>query len=40
MFELALLWHQLTDDKAGIDCPMTSLRDFISKEDWSTVLTQ
>ncbi|KAI1176909.1 hypothetical protein F4777DRAFT_238833 [Nemania sp. FL0916] len=24
--------------KDGIDCPMTSLRSFISKEDWSSVL--
>lgn len=26
--------------KAGIDCPMTSLKDFIKKEDWSAVLAQ
>lgn len=24
--------------KAGIDCPMTSLREFNMKEDWSAVL--
>lgn len=26
--------------KAGVDCPMTSLRDFMSKEDWSAILAQ
>ncbi|KAI0426599.1 hypothetical protein F5Y09DRAFT_318394 [Xylaria sp. FL1042] len=26
--------------KAGIDCPMTSLKDFMSREDWSSVLAQ
>ncbi|KAI1349391.1 hypothetical protein F5Y01DRAFT_327463 [Xylaria sp. FL0043] len=26
--------------KAGIDCPMTSLKEFVKKEDWSSVITQ
>ncbi|KAI0506298.1 hypothetical protein F5B22DRAFT_650858 [Xylaria bambusicola] len=25
---------------AGIDCPMTTLKDFISREDWSSVLAE
>lgn len=30
----------LTQRKAGVDCPMTSLQDWMMKQDWSSVLAK